>query len=105
MADVTLAGATLRLPHRDLPIGPALLAVRPQAVGIQARQPHSTGLTGRIGKSAYLGSHMEYEVTIDGMAGDIFVINNNVLEPIPPCAEVNIAIAPGGAALVSAAGT
>ena len=102
MAEVILAGATLRLPHRDLPVGPALLAVRPQAIGIQARLSHSTGLTGRIVKSAYLGSHMEYEVTMDGVTGDMFVLNGNVLTPMPTGTEVDIAIAPGGAALVPA---
>jgi iron(III) transport system ATP-binding protein len=102
MADVTLANATLQLPHRDLPVGPVLLAVRPQAISIQRRQPHSTGLTGLIGKSAYLGSHMEYEVTMEGVANDMFVINSDVLRPMPPGTEVDIAIVPDGAALVPA---
>ncbi len=100
MADVTLADITLQLPRRDLPLGPALLAVRPQAIGIRARQANSTGLIGRIGKSAYLGSHMEYEVTMERVGVDVFVINGNVLMPLPPGTEVDITIAPGGAALV-----
>ena len=105
IADVTLAGITLQLPRRDLPLGPALLAVRPQAIGIRARQGDSAGLIGRIAKSAYLGSHMEYEVTMASVGVDVFVINGNVLVPLPPGAEVDITIAPGGAALVPVAST
>jgi hypothetical protein len=36
------------------------------------------------------------------VTGDIFVINGNVLTPMPPGTEVDIAIAPSGAALVPA---
>jgi iron(III) transport system ATP-binding protein len=105
VVDVTLAGVTLQMPRRDLPLGPALLAVRPQDISIRARQGNSAGLIGHIGKSAYLGSHMEYEVTMESVGVDVFVINGNVLVPLPPGTEVDIIIAPGGAALVPVAST
>ena len=42
---------------------------------------HGDGLTGRIAKAAYLGDHMEYQVAVDGMAKELFVIDTNVAAP------------------------
>ena len=60
----------LRLPHRDLPVGPVKLAVRPEAVIVRATED-GIGLTGTVSKSTYLGSHVEY--TLDTEIGEIFV--------------------------------
>ncbi len=103
MAHVSLAGSTLRLPHRDLPNGRADLAVRPEAIRVHAR-PAATGqIAGHIRKAAYLGGHMEYEVALDGVPGEVFVTDRDVLTPLGVGAEVGVSFAPAGATLVAAA--
>lgn len=101
-AEVTLGAATLQMPHRNLGLGPALLAVRPQAVEIRAHHPGASALTGHVGKAAYLGSHMEYEAAMDGVAGDVFVVHGDVVRPMAAGMKVDFFIATGSAALVSA---
>ena len=64
------AGVELRLPHRDLPAGPVKIAVRPEAVILEASELE-VGLTGTVLKATYLGSHVEY--TLDTDLGEIFV--------------------------------
>ncbi len=103
-ARATLGTMTLRLPHRDVPDGLAELAVRPEAIRIFARAPQPNEIAGTIRKSAYLGSHIEYEVALDGVPGEIFVIDGDVAAPLPPGTAISVAIAPGGATIVAAPG-
>ncbi len=91
---------TLDLPHRDMPDGPAELAVRPQAIRVTRGEPAAGALGGAIRKAAYLGSHMEYEVAIDGVPGDVFVLDGGVDKPLSPGDRVTVAIEASGAALV-----
>ena len=102
LARVSLGGMVLRLPHRDLPSGPACIAVRPQSIRVQPRSPEANEIAGHVRKAAYLGSHMEYELAIDGLPGEVFVIDSDVLAPLLPGTAVAVAIAPGGAAIVPA---
>ena len=108
MARVSLANTVLRLPRRGLPSGPALLAVRPHAIRIAARGKGKAGagaLAGRVRKTAYLGSSMEYEVTLDDGGGDVFITDGGCDAPLQPETVVEISFAPGGAALVPADGS
>jgi iron(III) transport system ATP-binding protein len=102
LAAVVVATMTLRLPHRGLPPGPVQLAVRPKAIRVQVRLGHPNELPGVIRKAAYLGSHMEYEIALDGLPGEIFVTDDNVAEPFAPGAAIAAMIAPDGATIVSA---
>jgi iron(III) transport system ATP-binding protein len=63
---------------------------------------HGDGLTGRIAKAAYLGDHMEYQVTVDGLAKELFVIDANVAAPRTTGAQVGIVLDADGATLVGA---
>jgi iron(III) transport system ATP-binding protein len=96
MASVTLGSITLNLPHRGAQDGPAELAVRPHSVRLDA----SGGLPGKIAKAAYLGSHMEYEVAIEGVAGEVFVIGLDVAAPYTAGQAVGVAFDPAGLAVV-----
>jgi iron(III) transport system ATP-binding protein len=87
MAAVELGPLTLRLPHRGAPDGPAELSVRPQAIRLQLP---GSGLPARILKAAYLGSHMEYEVSIDGQPAEIFVIAADVANPLPAGTDIGV---------------
>jgi iron(III) transport system ATP-binding protein len=94
---VRLGPALIVLPHHDVPPGPAELAIRPRAVRLG---PAGGGLIGRIAKAAYLGDHMEYQVAVDGLAKDLFVIDANVATPLGTGASVGIVLDAAGAALV-----
>ena len=100
VARVTLGRAQLELPDRGLTEGSATLAVRPEAIRIRHGSDRPDDLNGVVRKAAYLGSHMEYEVTLDGLPGEVFVIDNDVAAPLAPGARVRVGIAPAGAVLV-----
>ena len=75
MADIQIGTFTHRLAARGLPVGPALLAVRPTRLKIGA----DSGMTLQVAKATYVGSRMEYTLSAD--FGDVFAISNNVDAP------------------------
>ena len=97
MADVAVAGRVLRLPHRGAADGPAELAVRPQAVRLGAE---GGGMPARVLKTAYLGSHMEYEIGIEGVTAGVFVIDPDVADPRAVGAAVSAVFDLAGLTLV-----
>ena len=96
MAEVTLGGLTLVVPHLGAVDGPAELAVRPQAVRIGAAE----GVEATVVKAAYLGSHMEYDVTIHGLDAPIFVMDTDVAHPRAPGSRAILAFELTGVAVV-----
>jgi iron(III) transport system ATP-binding protein len=103
LARVEFGNIVLRLSHRGLPLGGLQLAVRPQSIHLHAGSPVSNEIAGTIHKAAYLGSHMEYEVTISDVGTDLFVIDSSVHAPLMPGMQVGVSIASTGATLVPAA--
>ncbi len=101
-AGIRLGTLSLQLPHRGVPPGPARLAVRPNGFTLHAGPPRAGEAPGRIGKAAYLGSHMEYEVTVEGVAEDVLIVDSGVVAPFTPGDAVGVAILPGAAAVVAA---
>ncbi len=97
MAEVTLGSVSLLLPHHGARPGPAELAVRPQAVQLATS---GDGMPARVAKAAYLGSHMEYEVSLDGVEKPVFVIAPDVAHPLAAGAAVTVRLDPTGMALV-----
>jgi iron(III) transport system ATP-binding protein len=106
MARVTLGGLELELelPHRGVAAGPAEMGVRPQAFRLRAGEPEAGEISGTIRKAAYLGSHMEYELLLEGIEDEVFVIDGNVARPHTPGARVGVGIDPSGAAIIPAGG-
>jgi len=94
---VRIGAAVISLAHHGLPPGPAELAIRPRAVRLGAE---AGGLCGRIAKAAYLGDHMEYQVDVDGLGKELFVIDANVMAPLNLGARVGIVLDAAGAVLV-----
>jgi len=45
---------------------------------------------------------MEYEVALDGVPGEVFVTDRDVITPLGVGAEVGVSIAPAGATLAAA---
>ena len=104
LASVRLGDLELQLPHRDLPAGKLDLAVRPNAFLLRAGGPVAGEIAGTIRKAAYLGGHMEYELTLAGVEHEIFIVDPRVDAPLEPGSLVGVAIAGSGAALVPATG-
>jgi len=73
---VFVAG-TLRLPlHGSNVSGQALFAVRPQRLTLHRSAPATPHIQGSLGKSAYLGTHLEHNVKTE--FGDMLVIDTDV---------------------------
>ena len=94
-ATVEVGPLTVALPHRDLPVGPASLAIRPEAVRIGAP---GSGLPARVRRAAYMGAVMEY--TFDSDAGPVFAVSPDVGVPLAVGAEVGLTLAGRGVVLV-----
>jgi iron(III) transport system ATP-binding protein len=99
-ARVTLAALELQVQNRGMAAGKAELSVRPQAFRLRPGAPEPGEIAGTIGKAAYLGSHMEYGLTLDGIDTEIFVIDGNVAAPHAPATRVAVAIDPAGVAII-----
>ena len=80
-ASVRLGPLLLSLPHHGAVEGAAELSIRPQALLLAPGAGSADALAGRVSKAAYLGSHMEYWVVVDGMSKELFVIAHDVEAP------------------------
>jgi len=96
-AEVRLGAATLRLPHRGLSPGPALVAIRPASI-LLSTAPVGSGIAGRVLKASYLGSHIEYEVGTE--VGELFAVDADSTRLLPPDTEVGIRFADRGVTLI-----
>jgi iron(III) transport system ATP-binding protein len=75
IAQISIGSALFNLPSRGLTAGAAKLAVRPNRIHIQS-VPSSDSIGGRIGKSTYVGNHMEYVINTE--FGDWFAVSDDV---------------------------
>ena len=74
-AILDIGGIQMKLPHRGLMPGNAMLALRPQSSCLHETET-ANGISGTILKSSYLGDHIEYTVKCD--LGEFFVIDNQM---------------------------
>ena len=75
LAEINLGDYSIKLPSRDLDIGEALLAVRPNRVIIGNSQSDN-GFEGEIKRVTYVGNHLEY--TLATKFGELFAISPDV---------------------------
>jgi iron(III) transport system ATP-binding protein len=101
-ARVLLAQTTLDLPARGLSAGPAELAVRPRALRLSPHPPGHGELACVVRKAAYLGTHMEYGVSVPGLDRELFVIHPDIADPLPPGAHAAIGFITAALTLVPA---
>jgi iron(III) transport system ATP-binding protein len=101
LALVRLGPLVLTLPQTGTVEGVAQLSIRPQALLLALGAGRPDALAGRVSKAAYLGSHMEYWVVVDGLSKELFVIAPDVEAPFAAGDEVAITLALSGVALVS----
>jgi iron(III) transport system ATP-binding protein len=97
--ELSLGPLRLTLPHRGLPAGEVDVAIRPEAIAIEA---NGAGLAGTVRKAAYLGGLMEY--TIDTELGALFVIDMLVERPRAVGAAVRLSLANHGVVPILAEG-
>jgi iron(III) transport system ATP-binding protein len=79
IADVRIGTATISLPARGLPIGPARIAIRPESLLLSLKKESKTtakgdgrSLPGKIVSSAFLGNHMD--VVVSSEIGELFLV-------------------------------
>jgi iron(III) transport system ATP-binding protein len=99
-ASVRLGPLVLTLPHRGAREGAAEMSVRPQALLLTPGAAMPDALSGRISRAAYLGSHMEYWVVVEGLTKELFAVAPDVAIPLAPGADVAIKLASSGVAVV-----
>ncbi len=96
---VDLGGVRVRLPHRDQPLGPVVVAIRPEAIALTAK---GTGaIDGTVRDAAYLGTVVEY--TIATALGDLFVVDRDAATPFEPGEIVGLAPRERGIVIIPAA--
>jgi iron(III) transport system ATP-binding protein len=95
-ADVSLGGATLDLPHRDVPDGDVELAIRPEA--IELVEAGEASIDGTVRKTAYLGGLVE--TTVDTVLGPLFVVSLATRRPRAAGSAVGVRIAAHGAVVL-----
>lgn len=100
MAYVDIAGLQKYLPAREFGLGEAKLAIRPDAIQLQACQPNQPGIKGNIRHATYLGNQMQYDVECE--LGTLFVIDYQLNQSLVAGVDVNIDFADRGLVLVKA---
>ena len=61
-------------------------------------RPNRPTIPGQIAKAAYLGTHMEYSVATE--LGELFVVDRNVMRPLPVGGSVWVDLADHGVTVV-----
>ena len=95
---VRLGALQLRLPHRDQPIGPVSVAIRPESIVVGPAGRGSLAAT--VAKVAYLGALVEY--TLASELGELFAIGRDVRTPFEPGDAVSLALADHGVVIIPA---
>ena len=86
-ASISIGTYHQTLPRRGLPIGPAVLAVRPNRIGISP-DASDAGIPAQISKATYVGRHMEYTLSAD--FGSLFVTSGDINSPFEPGTVVSL---------------
>lgn len=94
IATIEIEGFHHQLSARGLSPGPAVLAVRPSRLLIGK----DDGIPATIAKSTYVGVRMEY--TLVGSFGQVFMVNDDVGEPLKVGSEVLLSFAKSGPVLL-----
>src|SRR5882672_10312385 len=78
--------------------GEATIAIRPEAITVEAAPAGNGALAGTIAKASYLGTHMEY--SIDTVAGSLFATCPRVERPLGVGTAVALSLAARGVIVV-----
>jgi iron(III) transport system ATP-binding protein len=97
LGDVEIAGHVVRVPHRGHAVGEVTVAIRPDAVRLDAADGTS-GIAGRVIRAAFVGRVVEY--AIETAAGELLAIVPGTDTAIPAGQDVRLFLSPRGVALV-----
>jgi iron(III) transport system ATP-binding protein len=95
---VHLGPAEIEIESRTARDGEAKIAVRPEAIAVEAVPGPAGALPGTVAKASYLGTHMEY--SIDTEAGALFATCPRVDRPFAAGDKVALVLAPRGVIVV-----
>jgi iron(III) transport system ATP-binding protein len=95
---VRLGVAAIEVENSIARDGEATIAVRPEAITVEAAPGPANALPGTIAKASYLGTHMEY--SIDTEAGALFATCPRVDRPFAAGDKVALVLAPRGIIVV-----
>ena len=79
-------------------LGAVDVAIRPEAITVEAAPGPAGSLSGRVAKASYLGTHMEYSV--ETAAGLLFATCPRVDRPLAAGDAVGLVLAPRGVLLL-----
>lgn len=100
MANVDIGGMQKYLPAREFSLGAAKLAIRPDAIRLDASASNQVGITGNIRHATYLGNQMQYDVECE--LGSLFVVDYQLKQGLVAGSDVKISFADRGLVLVKA---
>lgn len=95
---VRLGETEIEVANTSAAEGEAKVAVRPEAITVEAAPGPAGALPGTVAKASYLGTHMEY--SIETAAGVLFATCPRVERPLHPGDKVALVLAPRGVIVV-----
>ncbi|MBN9089311.1 MAG: ABC transporter ATP-binding protein [Reyranella sp.] len=95
---VQLGPATIDIDNGTASDGEATVAVRPEAITVEAAPGPANALPGTVVKASYVGTHIEYSIETE--AGTLFATCPQVDRPLAPGAAVALVLAPRGVIVV-----
>jgi len=98
VAKVSLGAYRFALAARGLPVGNAIVAVRPSRIRLERGHGKGDGLDAEIAKATYVGSRMEY--TVAAPFGQVFATVENVDLSFAPGEKVTVSFTDQGPVLL-----
>ena len=98
LASIRVAGVELQLPHRGIRPGPVKLSIRPESLRLSGDRPQGPAIAGKITKFAYLGTHVEYNVTCP--SGELLIVDHSSAPPVPAGTDIWMTLGEHGVTLV-----
>jgi iron(III) transport system ATP-binding protein len=96
MGSVDLGTLRLRLAHRDQPIGPVVVAIRPEAIVVEP--PGSGPVAATVTKAAYLGAVIEYTLVTE--LGELLAVVRDVQAPLKPGDRASVSLRDHGVTIL-----
>jgi iron(III) transport system ATP-binding protein len=96
-ASVAIGPASVSLPARGLPAGPARVAIRPESL-LLTGQAGPGSLPGTVRKCAYLGNHLD--LMVETQVGELFVVQYGHHPMLATGTPVNLTLAGSGVTLI-----
>jgi iron(III) transport system ATP-binding protein len=97
LAEVNIAGLLVRVPHRGRAAGAVAVAIRPDAIRVEALDG-AGGIPGTVIRAAFVGRAVEY--SIETPAGELLAIVPGAEPTLSAGARVSLSLSPHGVALV-----